>query len=308
MELVSEWTNEQVSLHDNHEDRPYLSNIEEDPENKWVEALFNLNAKVGKNQRAILVFNPACEKGFVDFVESGLNTNLGATAEWRRPKLQPACSFEETFDLSMQLLLLIGDTSQRRTELDTSGNIHAFTGFETSLANGASNPASSGFLTYLGDDLLLLSCYLRLLGSLCSMLECFNRIIARSDKGSLDHAIRYIHSFLPRIQMGAVSLCANPRFDIAMVLNSAESTLVELNECIVKRLLTNTLERPPADMPALFMDCFLEQSDRSSFSDQGDSSEMRPSWQMTIRDIQSTALEKISMLKRAILIENSELK
>jgi hypothetical protein len=34
MELVSEWTNEQVSLHGNIEDRSYLSNTEEDPENE----------------------------------------------------------------------------------------------------------------------------------------------------------------------------------------------------------------------------------------------------------------------------------
>ncbi|KAB8077311.1 hypothetical protein BDV29DRAFT_62148 [Aspergillus leporis] len=235
----------------------------------------------------------------MDFEASKSNTNLESTAEWRRPKLQPACPFEETFGLSMQLLLLIGNASQQRVELDASGNINTFTGFETSLTNGASNLATFESLTYLGDKanlLLLLSCYTRLLGSLCSMLECFNRIIATSNKDSSDHAIRYIHSFLPRIQMGEVPLCANPRFDLAMVLNSAESTLIELNECIRKKLLVNTLKIPPADMPAMLMDCILEQTENTLLSEQGDSTKLTQSWQKTIRDISTTNIvEAISI-------------
>lgn len=301
MELVQEWNNQQDSAQDSGGDRSYQSNSEEGQESDWIGALFSLNAKLDQNQRATMKFIETCQKGFVNFEASQSKPKFQLNSGWEFTTAQPTCPFERIFDLSMQLLLLIDKAS--RPMIRTDGANNSLTQFDPFPANGRIDQADSEPLVYLGDKanlFLLLSCYTRLLGSFCSVFECFHWILtSNEDQNSPDRAVRYIHSFLPRIQMGDVTLCVNPRFDLAMVLNSAENTLNELNKSIQKAFVEKRLDRPDRPFPK-GIDCLIEQPGGSPSSDQGGLSEVAHSWQTTIQDVSSPVLKMIDALKEVI--------
>jgi hypothetical protein len=302
MEMVEEWSNQQDSSHGSGDDRSYQRNTEEDRDCDWLEALFCLHAKLGQHERSTLNFVETCLVGFAGYESSPSSIQSNSSAELTKPRAKPTCPFEKIFDLSMQLLLLIGKVSKPTDDANRAEN--TFMQFENSFVTGKSDELGLKSVVYFADKanlFLLFSCYTRLLGSFCSVFECFHRIIRSSHtESSQNCAVRYIQSLLPRIQMGDVTLCANPRFDLAMILNSAENTLNELQMSMKNAFLEKKVDAPPTKTPESLVGCFLGQPGERPSSTQGGVSEVAQIWETTIRDINSTALNVIKVLKEAV--------
>jgi hypothetical protein len=188
------------------------------------------------------------------------------------------------------------------------------------------------------DLLLMLSCYTRLLGIFSSVFECFHQIII-TDAASSTHALNHIHTFLPKVYIGAVSFQTNPRLALSVVLDSVQNMVAELTRGMMRvvqfvdnRNDDESTTSAGTQMPEEegLVDCSLEQKARVSDSTHspsraraisqaskgcgealslpdrecaaaGSEGVLIDSWRRTIHTVSSTALNAIRVLKEAIL-------
>lgn len=189
--------------------------------NDWIGALISLNTNLDESRKPLIEFIARCQK--VDNARFADQTS----------------PLEQTMSVAIALLKVCdiiqseGEGGcKERTADGTAPNATLVR--ETELGAGTLHLE----LGATANELLLLSCHIRFLQGFCTVLECFQNMLASVNRSncSMEDALARLVHLLPHPRVGAIPLDASYKLQIATFLGSVEALVNELHDKVLTSL------------------------------------------------------------------------